>query len=239
MITYRPHPPSSTPQGSAHPGNPQFNGHSTKHAIALGLQNSKQGLHPDTRKSKYWLPGFTLPADEQPDAVIRINIADDRVPPPVSYTHVLSSREEEKEGETTKALYEIETDFSTPVWLLCNVPRNYDGGNSGRLGAKYTRWDAKHSVNSENKEERRKSEIPEPWYSMTATEIFPIALNDRVSHEALAFATAQLCHQTMYWSDRARYPVALHAAIQMDKDHPQYRRTAQSADEEASSDAEE
>ncbi|MDG4791437.1 type I restriction-modification enzyme R subunit C-terminal domain-containing protein [Micromonospora sp. WMMD1102] len=36
MITYRPHPPSSTPQGSAHPGNPQFNGHSTKHAIALG-----------------------------------------------------------------------------------------------------------------------------------------------------------------------------------------------------------
>lgn len=67
---------------------------------------------------------------------------------------------------------------------------------------------------------------------MTATEIFPIALNDRVSHEALAFATAQLCHQTMYWSGRARYPVALHAAIQMDEDHPRYRRTAQSADEE-------
>jgi len=198
-----------------------------------GLQNSKQGSHPDTRKSKYWLPGYSLPADERPDAIIRINIADDRVPPPIAYTHVLRTRDAEKEGETTNALYEIATDFGTPVWLLCNVPRNYDGGNAGRLGAKYTRWDAKRSVNSENKEERRKSEIPEPWYTMTATEIFPIALNDRVSHEALAFATAQLCHQTMYWSGRARYPVALHAAIQMDEDHPQYRRTAQPADEEA------
>ncbi len=197
-----------------------------------GLQNSKQGSRPDARKSKYWLPGYSLQDDERPDAVIRLNIADDRVPPPIAYTRVLSSRDAETEGETTNALYEIETDFSTPVWVLCNVPRNYDGGNSGRLGAKYTRWDAKRSVISENREERRKSEMPEPWYSMTATEIFPIALNDRVSHEALAVATAQLCHQTLYWSGRARYPVALHAAIQMDEGHPQYRRTAQSPDEE-------
>lgn len=36
----------------------------------------------------------------------------------------------------------------------------------------------------------------------------------------------------MYWSGRARHPVALHAAIQMDKNHPQYRRTAQSVDQE-------
>ncbi|MCY1144112.1 RNAseH domain-containing protein [Actinoplanes sp. Pm04-4] len=203
-----------------------------------GLQNSKQGKRPDTGKSKYWLPGYSLPADERPDAIIRVNIADDRVPPPTGYTHQLSSRDATKEGETSNALYKIETDFGTPVWLLCNVPRNYDGGNSGRLGAKYTRWDAQCAVMSDIKEERRKSEIPEPWYSMTATEIFPIALTDRVSHEALAFATAQLCHQTMYWSDRARYPVALHAAIQMDKDHPQYRRTAQSADEEVDLDDE-
>ncbi|WP_268240630.1 RNaseH domain-containing protein [Micromonospora sonchi] len=204
-----------------------------------GLQNSKQSSHPGTGKNKYWLPGYSLQEDERPDAIIRVNIADDRVPPPVAYTRVLSTRDGEKEGETTNALYEIETDFGTPVWLLCNVPRNYDGGNSGRLGAKYTRWDAKRAVISENREDRRKSEMPEPWYTMTATEIFPIALNDRVSHEALAFATAQLCHQTMYWSGRARYPVALHAAIQMDEDHPQYRRTAQSADEEPDIDEQE
>jgi len=202
-----------------------------------GLQNSKQGGRPDNRKSKYWLPGYSLPVDERPDAIIRINIADDRVPPPIAFTQVLSTREAEREGGTTEVLYEVATDFGTPVWLFCNVPRNYDGGNSGRLGAKYTRWDARHSVNSENKEDRRKSEIPETWYTMTATEIFPIALNDRVSAEALAFATAQLCHQTLYWSDRARYPVALHAAIQMDKDHPQYRRNETSADEEADIDA--
>ncbi|WP_347404767.1 hypothetical protein [Micromonospora sp. WMMD1102] len=52
MITYRPHPPSSTPQGSAHPGNPQFNGHSTKHAIALatppGQENTDAGFRVES-----------------------------------------------------------------------------------------------------------------------------------------------------------------------------------------------
>lgn len=42
----------------------------------------------------------------------------------------------------------------------------------------------------------------------------------------LARATARLCHQTIAWSDRSRYPVPLHAAKQLDLDHPQYRRSA-------------
>lgn len=200
--------------------------------IWAGLQNNKQGSLPDTKNSKYWLPGYTLVPDERPDAIIRVNIADKRVPPPISVTNELKSRDAATEDETTKALFEVTTDFGTPVWILSNVPRNYDGSGGGRLGAKYTRWDAQRSVYSEDPKQRRKGEMPEPWYTMTATEIFPIALNDRVVHEALAIATAQLCHQTLYWTDRVRYPVPLHAAIQMDLDHPQYRRAEQSADDE-------
>ncbi|WP_405818002.1 RNAseH domain-containing protein [Streptomyces sp. NBC_01390] len=69
----------------------------------------------------------------------------------------------------------------------------------------------------------RKGEMPQNWYSMTATEIYPLACAEGVSAEALAVATAKLCHQTLFWSDRARFPVPLHAARQMDLDHPQYR----------------
>ncbi len=130
----------------------------------------------------------------------------------------------EKEGETTNALYEIETTSAPPVWLLCNVPATTTAANPAGSAPSTPGGTRSAPSFSENREERRKSEMPEPWYTMTATEIYPIALNDRVSHEALAFTTAQLCHQTMYWSGRAAIPCALHAAIQMDEDHPQYRR---------------
>ncbi|MEU2573602.1 RNaseH domain-containing protein [Streptomyces anulatus] len=38
----------------------------------------------------------------------------------------------------------------------------------------------------------------------------------------LARATARLCHQTGAWSGRSRCPVPLHAAKQLDLDHPQH-----------------
>ncbi|GAA0400521.1 hypothetical protein GCM10009541_49580 [Micromonospora gifhornensis] len=192
-----------------------------------GLHNVRQGASPQDRTSRYWLPGSSLNPAERPDAVIRINVEDDEVPPPVSTTRFLKSRADAvREGETTRTLYQVVQDFSTPVWILCNVPRAYDGDGAGRLGSKYTRWDAKRSIQSDKKDERRKGEMPQNWYSMTATEIYPIACNPGVSGEALAFATAQLCHQTLFWSDRSRFPVPLHAAKQMDLNHPQYRRTA-------------
>ncbi|WP_328928465.1 RNAseH domain-containing protein [Streptomyces sp. NBC_00190] len=106
------------------------------------------------------------------------------------------------------------------------MPRGYDGDGAGRLGSKCTRWDAKRSVHSEKKEECCKGELPENWYSMTGPEIYPITCSEGDSEEALAVATAKLCHQTLFSSDRARFPVPLHAAKQMDLDHPQYRRTA-------------
>ncbi|MEK8144250.1 RNaseH domain-containing protein [Streptomyces sp. M10(2022)] len=68
--------------------------------------------------------------------------------------------------------------------------------------------------------------MPQNWYSMTASEIYPLACAAGVSEEALAITTAKLCHQSQFWDGRSRFPVPLHAAKQMDLDHPQYRRTA-------------
>lgn len=59
---------------------------------------------------------------------------------------------------------------------------------------------------------------------LTATEIFPITVNTDRRRE-LMMVTARLCHQALAWKHRTRYPIPLHAALQMDKDHPQYRRT--------------
>jgi hypothetical protein len=106
------------------------------------------------------------------------------------------------------------------------VPRAYDGANSDRLGSKYTRWDAKRSVYSDNPAERRKGEMSQNWYAMTGTVIYPLACADGVPEEAFAITTAKLCHQAQFWDGRSTFPVPLHAAKQMDVDHPQYRRTA-------------
>jgi hypothetical protein len=191
-----------------------------------GLQNIRQGDSPQNGKSRYWLPGRTLGADERPRAIIRVNTEDDEVPQPVSATYIAKAKGSPPvEQETARTLYQVTTDFGTPAWMLCNVPRAYDGASGGRLGSKYTRWDAKRSVYSDNKAERRKGEMSQNWYAMTGTVIYPLACADGVPEEVLAITTAKLCHQAQFWDGRSRFPVPLHAAEQMDLDHPQYRRT--------------
>ena len=135
-----------------------------------GLQNIRLGDSPENRKSRYWLPGSTLGADERPRAIVRINIEADEVPQPVSATYIAKTKDSKPvEKETATTLYRVTTDFGTPAWIFCNVPRAYDGASAGRLGSKYTRWDAKRSVASDKKEERRKGEMSQNWYAMTAS----------------------------------------------------------------------
>ncbi|MFI9788622.1 RNaseH domain-containing protein [Kitasatospora sp. NPDC051984] len=47
-----------------------------------------------------------------------------------------------------------------------------------------------------------------------------------LTREGLAVATARMCDQALSWSDRTKYPAPLHAALQMDLDHPNLRRSA-------------
>ncbi|MEU9624904.1 RNaseH domain-containing protein [Streptomyces sp. NPDC048155] len=69
-----------------------------------------------------------------------------------------------------------------------------------------------------------KNEFKANYYAMTATEIFPITVSSDHRRE-LMMVTARICHQSLACKDRTRYPIPLHAAIQMDTAHPQYRCT--------------
>jgi hypothetical protein len=195
-----------------------------------GLHNNKQGR--SGKPGTTWLPGHTQPVRDRPIAVIRINKDTDEVPRPIAVTRL------DPEGtmlgdpdNTTNLLYRVETDFGAPVWHLVTVPHQFDGAGAGRLGDTKTRWTADHGSSVEG--ERRKNEMRANWYTMTATEIYVIPRTEDIPADALARTTARLCHQSLAWTNRTRYPVQLHAALQMDKDHPQYRRSALGEDQAA------
>jgi hypothetical protein len=191
-----------------------------------GLHNNKQGQlgKPGTT----WLPGHTLPLGQQPIAIIRVNKEADEIPRPVRVTRLSPHDEVIDSAGTTELMYRVETDFADPAWLLITVPPQYDGAGAGRLGDKKTRWTADYGSSAEG--DRRRNEMRATWYAMNATEIYVIPVAAAVDCRALAKITARLCHQPLAWTERTRYPVHLHAAEQMDLDHPQYRRSALSDD---------
>jgi hypothetical protein len=45
-----------------------------------------------------------------------------------------------------------------------------------------------------------------PWWAVTATEIHPVGVAEGADRTTLARTTARLCHQTIAWFDRSRYP---------------------------------
>jgi hypothetical protein len=196
-----------------------------------GLHNNKQGQ--PGKPGTTWLPGHTLPLAQQPMAIIRVNKDTDEIPRPIRVTRLSPSDEVIDSTETTQLMYRVETDFGDPVWLLVTVPPQYDGSGAGRLGDKKTRWTADHGSSTEG--DLRKNEMRATWYAMNATEIYVIPIAATVDCRALAKITARLCHQPLAWTGRTRYPVHLHAAEQMDLDHPQYRRSALGEDLEAGS----
>lgn len=150
--------------------------------------------------------------------MIRLNTTDEEVPRPVQVTITDEEAAEIKTKERTTQVFRIDPDLGeNSTWLLVNTTHQFDGNGAGRQGSKKTRWSALPW-------NKGKNEIKANYYAMTATEIFPIAVNTDHRRE-LTMVTARLCHQALAWKHRTRYPIALHAALQMDQDHPQYRRT--------------
>lgn len=93
------------------------------------------------------------------------------------------------------------------------MPRQFDGkGRQRRLGSGTSRWHPSPEQQQAN------------WYAHTSTEILVVGATDDESL-TYAIAAARLCDHTVAWDGRTRYPVPLHGAHQMDKDHPEYRRT--------------
>ncbi|MFE3558556.1 RNaseH domain-containing protein [Streptomyces sp. NPDC059193] len=186
-----------------------------------GLNNRRQGEPPQPGTT--WLPGGTILPKERPVAVIRVNKSDE-VPQPVGVTVLDSEGCVLDVKKTTNLLYEVEPDVGEPTWLLVTTPHQHDGNGAGRMGENKTRW----SADPGSRELRTKNEVRANWYAMNATEIYPVAVAPGIDRGDLAKTTARLCHQPLAWSNRTKYPVPLHAALQMDLDHPQYRRTAPS-----------
>lgn len=195
-----------------------------------GLHNKRQGEHG--RPDVTWLPAATNHLKDRPVAVVRVNKEMAENVRPIGVTVVDDEGRVASNTDTTNSLYRMESDFGQHSWVLVTVPNQYDGAGAGRLGAKKTRWSASHGSNEEGN--LQKNEMKANWYSMTALSIYPAVIRDGIPADKLSMMTARLCHQPLAWGNRTKYPVQLHAAWQMDQDHPQYRRTALESDHESS-----
>ena len=157
-------------------------------------------------------PGLSQLCGNRPRAIVRVTSGSDDIPRPVQMTRtkLVGGKEVVEVTKTTRGLYQL--DGATATWILSNVPRQFDGARlHSRAGSKYSRW-------SSSGAEQRKT-----WYAHTATEIF-VAYCDR-DPLRYAVAASRLCHHALFWEGRTSYPAPVHLAIQMDKNHPQYRRT--------------
>ncbi|MFE3205913.1 RNaseH domain-containing protein [Embleya sp. NPDC059237] len=161
------------------------------------------------------LPGFTLPADQRPRAVVRVTSGGDDLAPPALIERLVHTDGEEDltEGKLATGLFRME--HSDDTFILCNLPHQYRGGSRyARAGEHYSRW-----ASTDAKEQA------ETWYSHTTTEITVLhhpATQPLLAH---ALAAARLCDHALHWNHRTRYPAPIHLGIQMDKNHPEYRRT--------------
>ncbi|GAA1018932.1 hypothetical protein Aple_025280 [Acrocarpospora pleiomorpha] len=186
-----------------------------------GLHNNKQGRQPDPDDPRLWLPGTGLSVDEKPASIIRINCAQEELPR-LAYVTVKQKNGTEKVIKTSSDLYYPADRPEGHSWFLYTEPRNY---GKKRHGQYKSRWRAEAGKASDRADERKENELNSPWYAMTTREITPMYTQPDFDRAALAVATARLSHHALSWSDRTRYPAPLHAALQMDLDHPQFRRS--------------
>ncbi|MFI1502569.1 RNaseH domain-containing protein [Streptomyces platensis] len=166
------------------------------------------------------LPGLTLPQEFRPRAVIRSTAAGPDLALPAFPEKVYADGKTTC-GKSDNALYSLGESDST--FLMCNTPHQTTGKTFyAKSGFEYGRW---HCDNPE--------EQAETWYNLNATEIAVLHHPAQHSPSMYALTAAKLCNHPLAWSHRTQHPLPIHAAIQMDKDHPDYRRTIDwNADEE-------
>lgn len=159
------------------------------------------------------LPGATLPAEHRPQAVIRTTSSVDPSIPVPAVFHEIDEHGNETPGEKiSKALYQLQDADS--AYIMSRIPQQAEGKTpSAKLGRTHSRWSCTGEEQAEN------------WHSLTATEIAVISHPDGEDTLPYALTAARLCTHALAWSHRTRHPLPIHAAIQMDKNHPEYRRT--------------
>jgi hypothetical protein len=179
-----------------------------------GLANTHLGrpADPDGRiNGKLPLPG---PARKPPAAVVRVTPMPGGIRP-------VPGTADPKAAKTTNALYEYDETGEDAVLVLSTVPRQWDGTSGRRrVGSDHSRWTAKPA------------EQPLTWYAHTCTEFLVRGTAEGQARQ-YGIATARLCDHAISWDGRTSYPAPLHLARQMDRDHPEYRRTIDLDEEEA------
>lgn len=144
------------------------------------------------------LPGYSPSCQKAPRAIVRVS--GEGIPRPVKTDR----------SATTTKLYEL--DGASDTWILANVPRQFTGGSvHSRLGSKETRWRAEGIQHKKT------------WYAQTSTEISVIEHDGPA--EQYAVAAMRLCNFQLSWTGRRSYPLPVHLAMQIDRDHPDYRRS--------------
>ncbi|MGW2922843.1 RNaseH domain-containing protein [Streptomyces angustmyceticus] len=183
------------------------------------LANRHLGKTPDTKgliDKRPALPGFTLSPEHRPRAVVRVTSASDDLASPAlieRLSHVDDEETETAEGKIATGLFQLEDTDRT--FILCNLPHQYSGGSRhARAGESYTRWGSTDPA-----------EQAETWYSHTTTEITVVHHPADQVPLTYGLAAARLSDHALHWNHRTQYPAPIHLGIQMDKNHPEYRRT--------------
>ncbi|MEW1913993.1 RNaseH domain-containing protein [Kitasatospora sp. NPDC085895] len=191
-----------------------LDGHGARR-IFPGLHNNKQGMDPFDSYGRVWLPGHGLPDYMQPAGIVRVNCMSGEMPSIAYLSYANDDR-----IKMSSELFRPSDAGPDSSWWVVTEPRNY---GKTRFGQWKTRWRAL----PEKVGTQTESELKAPWYSMTCREITPMFVRgEGLTREGLAVATARMCDQALSWSDRTKYPAPLHAALQMDLDHPNFRRSA-------------
>lgn len=185
-----------------------------------------QPIEPDgtitNLEGRLALPGLSLAKHQRPRAIVRVT--DDstfsgKLPRPALLQHARTDPETGLEvlepGKRTNGLFAHPTAPAT--WYLAHVPQQFNGGTRyARAGEHYSRWA------SDDPEEQA-----ENWYAHTLTELhIPYTAAGDAPYR-YALSAARLCDSALSYDHRTDYPLPVHLAIQMDKDHPNYRRMLQ------------
>jgi hypothetical protein len=181
------------------------------------LANKNQDLVEDAHghiNGRPAFPGATLPPERRPRAIIRTtSTADPSIPLPALFQEIDADGTAHDGDKTSNALFHLNGTDAT--FVLCNRPHQMDGKTpDAKLGRTHSRWLCTDP-----------EQQSETWYNLTATEI--AVIHRPPGDDALPYAltAARLCNHALAWDHRTRHPLPIHAGIQMDKNHPEYRRT--------------
>ncbi|MEV5283472.1 RNaseH domain-containing protein [Streptomyces sp. NPDC052811] len=185
-------------------------------ALWPGLANKNWDQAADTTgliNGRPALPGLSLKEPFRPRAVIRTTVTGPDLPLPALFENVTPDGETTEGDKTSNSLFRVE--HSDTAFLLCTRPHQMDGKTPhARAGKTHSRYAP------ESPEQQA-----ETWYGLTATEIAVLHHPAGEDPTTYAWTAARLCSHALAWSNRTSHPLPIHAGIQMDKNHPDYRRT--------------